>query len=304
MFLTPKAIEAFLAIVEHGSLGRAADVLGLTQPALSRIIKRLETQLEVPVFERGSRGMMLTAYGEALRPYASLLHSESEHAMQEIDAIRGLKRGVVRIGTVASAAVMVLPAVIKSFLARRPHLTIQIIEGVEDKLVEALIANEIDLAIASSIEPDETIVRLTHQKFTDIYSVIAAPEHPAVRSGATSLEELEGYQWVMPPKKAEPRRHFEELVRATGRTPPRIGVETRSIETIKALVARGGFLGWLPEPLFEAERVANWVACVPIEPLAIRRDFYVYRVPRSLTAPAVSELLRELRMFDNVTPEA
>lgn len=304
MFLTPKAIEAFLAIVEHGSLGRAADVLGLTQPALSRIIKRMETQLEVPVFERGSKGMMLTAYGEALRPYASLLRSEAEHAMQEIDAIRGLKRGVVRIGTVASAAVMVLPSVIKSFLARRPHLTIQIIEGVEDKLVEALIANEIDLAIASSIEPDETIVRLTHQKFTDVYSVIAAPEHPAVRSGATSLEELEGYQWVMPPKKAAPRRQFEELVRATGRTPPRVGVETRSIETIKALVARGGFLGWLPEPLFEAERVANRIARVPIEALTIRRDFYVYRVPRSLTAPAVSELLRELRMFDNATTEA
>ena len=134
MALEPRQLQAFLAIVETGSLGRAADSLHLTQPALSRIVKRMEQQLGVTLFERRPNGMELTSFGQALLPYATHLTKEASLAIEEINVRLGLGRGTLRIGAVASAAVMVLPGVLKHMLRRWPNLHVQIIEAVEDRL--------------------------------------------------------------------------------------------------------------------------------------------------------------------------
>ena len=81
MALDMHQLKAFLAIVSTGSLGRAADTLHVTQPALSRTVRRLEDQLGAPVFERHSKGMQLTAIGAALLPHATLLQREAEQAV-------------------------------------------------------------------------------------------------------------------------------------------------------------------------------------------------------------------------------
>src|SRR6476661_3672188 len=89
---------AFNAIVSSGSLGRAAEALNVTQPALSRTIRRLEEQAGAPLFERHSKGMQLTDVGRALQPHAVLLQRESEHANEDIKAMLGLAKGTIRVG--------------------------------------------------------------------------------------------------------------------------------------------------------------------------------------------------------------
>src|SRR5688572_32780995 len=109
MTLDPRQLKVFLAVAKSGSLGLAAESLHVTQPALSRIIRRLEAQLGVPLFERCTTGMELTSYGRALLPHASLLSAEAALAVEQINALRGLGQGTLRIGAVASAAIMLLP---------------------------------------------------------------------------------------------------------------------------------------------------------------------------------------------------
>src|SRR5437762_3912504 len=104
-----RQLKAFTTIVASGSLGRAADALHVTQPALSRTIKRLEDELGAPLFERHAKGMQLTAVGSALLPHATLLQREAEHAREEIDAMRGLAKGTIKVGAVGSIACLVLP---------------------------------------------------------------------------------------------------------------------------------------------------------------------------------------------------
>ena len=104
MTLDIRLLTAFLTIVQTGSLGRAAQALHVTQPALSRSIKQLEEKVGVPLFERHSKGMLLTQYGQALLPHARLLQEESALAVKEIDALRGLSKGTVRVGAIASVA--------------------------------------------------------------------------------------------------------------------------------------------------------------------------------------------------------
>src|ERR1700682_705042 len=116
MTFDPRQLKAFLAIVETGSLGRAAECLHLSQPALSRIVKRLETMLQVQLFERHLTGMALTRFGEALLAYATHLSTEASLALEEINALRVIGRGTIRVGAVASAAIMLLPDVLSRIL--------------------------------------------------------------------------------------------------------------------------------------------------------------------------------------------
>lgn len=295
MTLDPRQIRAFLGIVEHGSLGRAAAALNLTQPALSRILHRLEDQLGVALFERHSLGMSPTLYGQTLLPYARLLSREAANALEEVAALRGLSKGVVRVGAIASAAIMLLPSALDRLLARWPGLRVQIMEAVEDQLTVALEHNEIDLAICGAIPETEIVARIAENEFHDVCRVVAATDHPLQGRGDLTPADLFGHPWVMPPREATPRQQLHQMMLALGYEPPPVAVETRSVSTIRELVARHRFLTWMPEPLYAPEQAAGLVRALPVAGMDMERHFFVYRRRRGLLPPAAVKLLEELR---------
>lgn len=299
MALDPRQMLAFLTVTEQGSLGRAADIMHLTQPALSRIIHRLEAQLGVALFERHTLGMTLTSYGETLLPYARLLSVEAANAIEEINALRGLGRGVVRIGAIASAAIMLLPPILERLLARWPGLHVQITEAVEDRLLVALTRNEIDLAIAGLMPETEAVMRVAEHKFQDDCRIIAAIGHPLHQRATLCARDVLDYPWAMPPREATPRQQFEQIMRGLGVEPPEITIETRSVSVIRMLVVQSGFLTWMPDPLSAMERKAGLVRGLEIEGTSLRRPFFIYRRRQGLLSPASVKLLEELRRADN-----
>jgi DNA-binding transcriptional LysR family regulator len=295
MALEPRQLRAFLAIVQTGSLGRAAGALHLTQPALSRLVKQMESQLRVQLFERRTTGMELTTFGQALLPYATHLTEEADLAIEEINVRIGLGRGTVRIGTVASAAITVLPALIDKFHRQWPHLQLQIMEAVEDKLAAALASNDIDVVLSGPIPENDDVMQVAEHRFNDRSVVIGATTHPLQKRDKVPLAELLAASWVMPSVDAEPRKRFDALVHRLGAAPPRVAVETRSPSTIKAVVAQTHFLGWLPEPLFAAEQAAGLIRALPRNQLTLSRRFFVYRRRRNFMPPPLREFLRALR---------
>lgn len=295
MALEPRQLRAFLAIVQTGSLGRAADTLHLTQPALSRLVKQMEKQLRVQLFERRTTGMELTSFGDALLPYAEHLVEEANLAIEEINIRLGLGRGTVRVGAVASAAIMVLPALLEKIHAAHPNLHLQIVEAVEDKLATALEANDIDVALSGAIPESDAIMRVAEHKFADRSRVIAATAHPLQQRENLSVHDLADESWIMPSADAEPRKRFNELVEQLGGTPARVVVETRSPATIKAVVAQTRLLGWLPEPLFAAELAAGLVRPLPCADLVCERHFFVHRRRRNFMSPPLAQFLQALQ---------
>jgi DNA-binding transcriptional LysR family regulator len=299
MALDPRQLRAFLTIVRSGSLGLAAETLHVTQPALSRIIRRLESQLGVQLFERRSTGMELTSFGQALLPHATVLSEEAALAIEQINSLRGLGHGMLRIGAIGSVAIMVLPAVLERMLAQWPKLHVQITEAVEDVLEVALTNNAIDVAISGQIPESADIVQVGEQKFTDRYSVISSATHPLQRRATLTLPDIVSVPWVMPPVEAEPRRQFNALIARLGVMAPRVAVETRSPSVIKAMVARTNYLGWLPEPLFAAEQAAGSIKRLHVEEMESRRRFFVYRRRRSFMPPPVQKFLETLAEIQN-----
>jgi DNA-binding transcriptional LysR family regulator len=294
MALDPRQLRAFLTIVRSGSLGLAAEAMHVTQPALSRIVRRLETQLGVQLFERRSTGMELTSFGHALLPHATVLSEEASLAIEQINSLRGLGHGTLRIGAIGSVAIMVLPAVLDRMLTQWPKLHVQITEAVEDLLEVSITNNAIDVAISGPIPESPDIVQVAEHKFTDRYSVISSAGHPLQQRKKVSLQDVVSIPWVMPSIEAEPRRQFDALVARLGVTPPRIAVETRSPSVIKAMVARTNYLGWLPEPLFATEQAAGLIKPLPVEEMASQRRFFVYRRRRSFMPPPVLKFLEAL----------
>jgi DNA-binding transcriptional LysR family regulator len=295
MALEPRQLRAFLAIVQTGSLGRAADTLHLTQPALSRVVKQMETQLRVQLFERRTTGMELTSFGEALLPYAEHLTEEADLAIEEINVRLGMGRGTVRIGAVASAAVMVLPALLEKIHAAWPSLQLQIMEAVEDKLAAALASNDIDVVLSGPIPESDSVMRVAEHKFSDRSMVIAATTHPLQERLSVSAHELATLSWIMPAADAEPRKRFDALWEQLGAAAPQVAVETRSPSTIKAVVAQTRLLGWLPEPLFAAEQSAGLLRPLPCTELIFERHFFVYRRRRNFMAPPLVQFLQALQ---------
>lgn len=294
MALDPRQLRAFLAIVRCGSLGLAAESLHITQPALSRIVRRLEDQLGVQLFERRTTGMELTAFGQALLPHATVLSEEAAVAIEQINSLRGLGHGTLRVGAVGSIAVTVLPAVLERMLGQWPKLHVQITEAVEDVLETALTHNTIDVAISGTMPESEDIMQVAEARFTDTYSVISAANHPLQKRRGLTIRDVLNVPWVMPSTEAEPRRQFNALMASLGVVPPRVVVETRSPGVIKAMIAQTDYLGWLPQPLFATEQQAGLIRPLPLKEMASQRRFFVYRRRRSVMPPPLSKFLEML----------
>ncbi|SNT36408.1 transcriptional regulator, LysR family [Noviherbaspirillum humi] len=297
MTFDQRQLSAFLAIVEHGSLGRAADVLHLTQPALSRTVKRLESQVGAPLFERNSKGMLLTAVGEALLPHATLMERVAEQAHEEIDAVRGLAKGTIRVGGIASVVGLLLPLAIQRVLTRWPNLKVQIIEGVWDRLADALVKHEIDLALGVAADESEEIVPIADCYWEDNSYVVASAGHPLQRKRQVSLADTIDQRWASTPKGTAPYQHLHEVFRSKGLGKPNIVVETRSIITLKSLVSHAGFLCWMAGPMFEDERRVGLMSALAIPGLDAHRRLTVFRRRDGIMPTPAVRLLDELRQL-------
>lgn len=288
-------LRAFLVVAEAGTLGRACARLNVTQPALSRLMRRMEMQMGVELFERRSKGMELTSYGQALLPHAQSLVAEAGLAEEEIAALRGLSRGTVRVGALASAAATILPQAVSRLLYRWPGLRVTVLEGMTDMLAAALANRTIDLAIATEFPADETIARATATGSGEAYAVVAAWDHPIGHQLRVSMHDVLCESWVLPPRDAPPRQLFERRLMELGMPLPQVSVETRAPGVARAMVAQTRYLSWLPADLVADDIEKGLIRAIEVKPLSWSADYFVYRRRGGTLSIAARKLLDEFR---------
>jgi DNA-binding transcriptional LysR family regulator len=294
MPLDDRLREAFLSVATHGSIGRAAEALNTSQPTLSRMIKRLEQRLRVPLFDRFASGVTLTVYGEALLPFASRIELESSHAVVEIERLRTGAAGVLRVGSAPSVGATFLPKVFERMIREKPGLKIELTEGVAEVLGPALLNRKIDIAISVDVGENEDLQRIDLD-IQDTGGVIAGTEHPVRRLGPLQLDDLLDYPWVLAPAGSDARAAFDRIVKRLGTRSPHVAIETWSVSMIRALVADSGFLTWLPRPLFSVEERAGLVSLLEVEGMLTERHNYVYRRRFGLVPPPAVRFLEVAR---------
>ena len=300
MLLNLRELNAFKAIVDSGSLGRAAEALNLTQPALSRIIKRLEDQLGVPLFERHQRGVSLTEYGARLEPFANLLLSESQRAVQEIEAMRGLEKGVVRVGAVVSALGHLVPTAVEQLLRKWPGLQVHLVEALSEDLINMLVKGDIDLALAFSVPASDEVLQVSQSEWQEGCHVVVGASHPLFGRPDLALADLQGHRWALAPRGTQPREEWRQAFAARSLTPPVAIVESRSVTALRSLVATGGFLGWMPKLLVgNLPGDAAALSVLPVRDVKSFRRFALYHRREGTMSPATvgmrDELLAQIR---------
>ena len=289
-------LRAFLCVVEAGTIGRAARELHMSQPALSRAIKRLEDTVGEHLFERHTTGMRLTTFGAALVPHARVLNYEEEAAREKINAMRGLATGALRVGTTSSTSALMLPKILSSFSQRWPAIRIDAIEGVRDQLTVALTNYDVDLILAADAADSADVVSLKECRWTENISVVVGASHPLRHEcKGLTLEQIRSERWGMVPEGTEPHERLTQLFTAQGMEPPKMMVSTTSIQLLKSMVVHANLVSWLTTPMYEAERLAQQIYPLDVPGLSETRSFTVFRRRNGVLPSPASRLVDEIQ---------
>lgn len=294
MTLDVRSASILLECARRGSLGRAAAALNMTQPAITRTLKQLEAGYGVALFERNTRGVVLTVYGEALLPYANLIVSETGNAEDVIRQMRGASRGVVRVGGVSSVVSSFIVAAIAMTRQRHPDIRFQVVEELEDRLLDALKSGEIDIAVSPEPYVDDEIMLATQDTLHDAVFVCARPQHPLARS-QPSLADMAAQDWALPPSGTPIMREWLRRFHARAVEPRLPSLVSRSVAVIKTAAMAEDLLCWMPQPLIAAELDSGALVRIPSPELEWSRAFRIYRRRKGLMTPATAMLVQSIR---------
>jgi LysR family transcriptional regulator, regulator of abg operon len=207
-------LKAFLAVQEAGSLQAAAARLHMTQPALSKSIKELESQLGVSLFARGARGITLTEYGLRLLGYARLIQETDKRARQDIESMKGALNSEVTIGiTPISSLLKPLVASLNAFQHSHPGVRLRILEMRPAQLLEQLRQGGIDFAITSQIPVMESA--LEWKPICRIPNVVVVRKNHPQRH-TQSLRVLQQCEWISLDPPDDQSTYYYQLFAVNG----------------------------------------------------------------------------------------
>jgi DNA-binding transcriptional LysR family regulator len=286
-------LEVFRAVAEHGSITTAARALSFTQSAVSRQIATLETDVGAKLFDRLPRGVALTEEGRGLLPHAEAVLDRLAAARRDLEDLRGLGRGRLRVGAFPTAVAALVPRAMASFRSAYPQISLSLVEGVTPRLLERLLAEEADVAVVSTSptgELDRERFDLRHL-LDERLLVAVARDHRLARRRSVRLADLAEDAFVVGSATAE-----NSLLRASlpsGFT-PRIDIVAAEWTGKLGCVAAG--LGVALVPALAVRGTPPDIALLRLHPDDESvRQIFAATVKGRTPSPAVTRLLDHLR---------
>lgn len=287
-------VAYYLRVAQLGHVGRSAESLGLTQPAVTKAIARLERELGLRLFERTAHGVVPTAAGDAFRVRAERIHAEYEDAMTMAGDLRAGLAGRLRVGASGVAADTYVTPALAQLLDRRPRMRVELTIRLSTELLAALRAGALDVAVAPDpgvSEPDLVPVPVG----ADEMVVVAAQRHPLFRRARPTLADLAHERWILPREPLALRRRFADVFARAGLPGPEAAVEVDvGSPQALALAASTHLLTLAAVP----RRPRGWgVAVRPIEipELAVTRRFCAFVRRDGHRSPLLEGFLEAVR---------
>ena len=225
-------------VAAHGSITAAAEALGYTTSAISQQIAKLEKEAAQPLLERHARGVVLTEAGRAVVRHAERILVELQAADAELAEIRGLRAGVLAIGTFPTAGSSLLPLVVKEFKTRHPGVDLTVLSGRFSRLVDALRRRETELSLLWDYEwnriDDPTLTY--HHLMNDPTMLLVSEHHRLADRESISIGELRDEAWVVRADDHPVAQTLEKLCQQGGFT-PRTSVFAHDYGEVQAMVA-------------------------------------------------------------------
>jgi DNA-binding transcriptional LysR family regulator len=284
------------SVIRHRSFSAAAEVLGLSQSALSKSVRSLERDVGVALLERGRFGALPTQFGLALARHADAVEAELRIAQSEIASLRVARTGRVCIGCGPSEATRLLPLALGRLRRRAPGLQVTVLYGLNEALIPMVQHGEVDLALSSipafSNDPDLKRIML-HE---DSGAVIARPGHPlhALKKPIAAQRLLE-FQWVLARRQELERRALDDLFIQSSLPPPEAAIETTSAVLMKTIVMQSDLLTFLPREMIYWEDRSGQLRALDLVAPSWRRKVGITMRARAGSSPAVEAMIEELQ---------
>jgi DNA-binding transcriptional LysR family regulator len=234
-----------VAIEDTGSMRKAAEELGITQPAASNALHELEYILGVSLFSRSRSGTEPTSFGKTLIKRGRFLLSNVRATADEIAQAKNGDVGEVHVGILPASALTILPLAIKRATETKPNITLHVIEGATGQLLPALVRGELDMVIGRipATQIPENIDR--EELLAEPNEVVCRAGHPLAARGRLTLADLAEAKWILPEEGAHLRSDFHAAFVHGGLRPPDPIVLTSSTVLRLTLIETTDLLGML-----------------------------------------------------------
>lgn len=240
-----RQLRNLVYVVRYGSFGIAAEKLNMTQPALSKSIRALEQGVGVRLLDRGPWGVKPNEYGDRLIEYGEVTLALIDEARNELDAMRGARRGRLHVGSIATMVRELLPTAARQFLRSHPDVDLTLNEELSPQLQALLLNGSIDLALMLRTRdfPDE---ELEFRELTEVpMHIVASRCHPLTRSDSVSLSDLCEYRWIIPARGDPDRMALDAMFAAAQLPLPQAICETTSSTFQVSMMSGSNWLSYL-----------------------------------------------------------
>ncbi len=285
---TLRQLQALEAVERLGSVTAAAQWLHLTQPAISAAIKQLEAACGMALVEPRGRGIAVTEAGQAVTRAARAVLGEIESLGEELDALRGVRGGRLRLAAVSTAKYFV-PHLLAQFNRFFPRIELQLRVANRQAVLDALSDAQADLVIMGT--PPDRLACVSYPFADNPLSMVASVQHRLSRRRGLQLSELAGEPFLVRERGSGTRAAMERFFSEHALTPPG-GIEIDSNETIKQAVMAGMGVSFLSLRTVRLEVATGKLAVLDVQGLPLMRKWYLVRLASRRGSPAVNEFWR------------
>jgi len=257
-------VDILLAVIQTGSMGKAAAALNMSQPAVSKAVAYLEHTLGVRLLDRSRQGVEPTPYGRALVKRGVAMFDELRQGVEDIASLNDPTVGEIRVGGSEHTISAIYSPVIHQLSRQHPRMSFHIVVGDLTTLSRALDARHIDVLVSRmySAPTEEHAVEVL---FEDPLVVVTGPNNPLARRRTVALADLLDEPWTLQPPENSFGAFARDAFRAAGYAPPRITVATTSSNLRGEMLATGRHLSMVPRYWVLLPRKQASLKVLPVE---------------------------------------
>ena len=285
------ALQALVAAVEEGSLRAAARCMGVSQPALTKLVRELEMELAAPLLERHSQGVRPTAQGQVLFEHARTVARELATANDRIQQLGGQMRGELNIAAVPVAMMLLIPETLRTFSRAFPDIRLRVSEELFVEQLQKLRNGQVDLVVGGIPEGLPSGEFIT-ESLMDTRMVVVA-RRGSRHARARRLAELSDAHWVYTGTSSQ-TGYASRLFEVNGLSAPPVGAMVNSTLSLLALIGSGDLLGLMPEQIVSHLLADQNIARVPLEEAGLPLTVGTIIRSGSVVSPAIRQFISHL----------
>jgi DNA-binding transcriptional LysR family regulator len=282
-------LEMFVAVVEEGSVRRAAERVFRTSPAISIALKKLEEEIGAPLINRSERNFLeLTPSGQLLYDYATKILNLKREALAGLQVLSQCRIGTVRVGTNESTSLYLLPKLTHAFQETHPELKIEAMGDNSDQVIKALKNGRLDVALVAFTSDEPTLNR--HLIMRDEIVLITNPNHRLVKRTLLDINDLANEVLITDSSKSSLHEEVAHAFSDAG-IPLNVQVANVTIEGIKRMVAEGIGVGFVPLMCVQEEVARSELVTIRVMGVSRERELWlVHR--RDDLSPAANDFVK------------